>query len=339
MSPWCAPMPDRNAAIQAFLAGTPWRDAGRDPLPGDASFRRYERLVGGPSPAMLMDAPPPEEDVRPFVRIARHLLGLGLSAPAIHAADEAQGLLVIEDFGDATYTRLLAAGTAEPALYELATDTLIALHRHPDAARVDAPPYDLDAYLTEARLLTDWFLPAMDATPDAAAIAAYEEIWRDVLPEAQSVPETLVLRDFHVDNLMALDGRDGVRRCGLLDFQDALIGPVAYDMVSLLNDARRDVPDTIRQAMTARYLAAFPDLDPGAYAAAAAILSAQRNCKIIGIFTRLSRRDGKSGYLGHIPRVWRLLEADMAHPSLAPLADWIGRHAPPDLRRTPDPTE
>ena len=329
------PMADRAAAIDAFLAGTPWRDARRDPLPGDASFRRYVRLVGGPSPAMLMDAPPPEEDVRPFVRIARHLLALGLSAPAIHAADEAQGLLAIEDFGDATYTRLLAAGSGEAALYELATDTLIALHRHPDAATVDAPPYDLDAYLAEARLLTDWFLPAMDAAPDESAIAAYEDLWCAVLPETEAVPRTLVLRDFHVDNLMALEGRDGVGRCGLLDFQDALIGPVAYDMISLLHDARRDVPGALKQSMTARYLAAFPEVDPGAYAAAAAILSAQRNCKIVGIFTRLSRRDGKSGYLGHIPRVWRLLEADLAHPSLAPLAAWLDRHAPPALRTAP----
>ena len=312
-------MADREGHIRAFLAATPWRDARRDPLPADASFRRYERLIGGPSPALLMDAPPAEEDVRPFVRISRHLVRLGLSAPAIHAADEARGLLVIEDFGDHTYTRLLADGAEETALYELATDTLIALHQAPDAAAVGAPPYDFDAYWAEAQLLTDWFLPAMDATPDQRAVEAYEAVWQALLPLASGVPKTLVLRDFHIDNLMALPDRDGIRRCGLLDFQDALIGPVAYDMVSLLHDARRDVPAAVKRAMTARYLAAFPQLDPSAFAAAAAMLSAQRNCKIIGIFTRLSRRDGKPGYLGHIPRVWRLLEADLAHPALGRL--------------------
>ena len=328
-------MAERDSEISAFLQATPWRDARRDPLPADASFRRYERLVGGPSPAMLMDAPPPEEDVRPFARIARHLIGLGLSAPAIHAADEARGLLVIEDVGNDTYTQLLAADADETELYELATDALIALHRLPAATDVEAPPYDLAAYLTEARLLTEWFLPAMDAAPMTAAVEAYEDVWRNLLPLADAVPVTLVLRDFHVDNLMALAGRTGVQRCGLLDFQDALIGPVAYDMISLLHDARRDVPAPLKQAMTARYLAAFPDIDRAAYVAAAAVLSAQRNCKIIGIFTRLSRRDGKSGYLGHIPRVWQLLEADLAHPALTPLKAWLQIHAPPHLRTAP----
>jgi aminoglycoside/choline kinase family phosphotransferase len=284
---------------------------------------------------MLMDAPPPEGDVRPFARIARHLIKLGLSAPGIHAADEARGLLVIEDFGDDTYTRLLAEDADETELYELATDALIALHRQPAAADVDVPPYDRAAYLTEARLLIDWFLPAMDAAPETAAVEAYENVWQTLLPLADAVPATLVLRDFHVDNLMALAGRSGVRRCGLLDFQDALIGPAAYDMVSLLHDARRDVPAPIKRAMTARYLAAFRDIDPAAYAAAAAVLSAQRNCKIIGIFTRLSRRDGKSGYLRHIPRVWRLLEADLSHPALMPLEAWLRNHAPPHLRTAP----
>ena len=328
-------MADREELIRSFLAGTDWRDARRDPLPADASFRRYERLIGGPGPALLMDAPPPEEDVRPFVRIARHLVGLGLSAPLIHAADEALGLLVIEDFGNDTYTRLLAAGADEATLYALATDALIALHRSPDAATVEAAPYDIDAYLTEARLLTDWFLPAVDATPDDAAVEAYDAVWRELLPLAERVPMTLVLRDFHIDNLMALPDRTGVGRCGLLDFQDAVVGPAAYDVISLLHDARRDVPEHIKRAMTERYLAALPEIDPVAFAAAAAVLSAQRNCKIIGIFTRLSRRDGKPGYLGHIPRVWRLLEADLGHPALAPLADWLDRYAPARLRHAP----
>ncbi len=151
------------------------------------------------------------------------------------------------------------------------------------------------------------------------------------------LPPTLVLRDFHVDNLMLLRDRSGVRRCGLLDFQDAVLGPPSYDLVSLVEDVRRDVPDALRRAMTERYLAAFPTLDREAFLRSAAILAAQRNCKILGIFTRLWRRDGKPGYLAHIPRVWRLIEHDLRHPALAPVAGWFDRHLPPIVRRLPDP--
>ena len=127
-----------------------------------------------------------------------------------------------------------------------------------------------------------------------------------------------------------------MRACGLLDFQDAVGGPASYDLVSLLEDARRDVPEGLRIAMTERYLAAFPELDRADFARSAAILAAQRNCKIIGIFTRLWRRDGKPAYLGHIPRVWRLLEGDVRRePALRPIADWLDRHLPPELRHAP----
>ena len=146
---------------------------------------------------------------------------------------------------------------------------------------------------------------------------------------------SLVLRDYHIDNLMLLDGRDGVAACGLLDFQDAVIGPVTYDLVSLLEDARRDVPEDLAAAMRERYLAGFPDLDRAAFDASYAVLGAQRNCKIVGIFTRLCLRDGKPLYLEHIPRVWRLIEQDLRHPALAPVASWLDRHIPPAMRRIP----
>ncbi len=326
----------REQAGLAFLAGTDWRGARMTALSGDASFRRYFRLAGGPSPALLMDAPPPREDVAPYVRVGRHLRALGFSAPEIHAEDPAQGFLVIEDFGDATFTRCLAEGADEAALYALATDTLIALHRHPDAAAVDVPPYDAAALQREADLLIDWFLPAVTGAPTPPAVAAdYREVWSSLYPLADAAAPTLVLRDYHVDNLMELSDRDGTAACGLLDFQDALIGSPAYDLVSLVADARRDIRPALHEATVARYLAAFPALDRADFLAAAAMLSAQRNCKIIGIFTRLMARDGKPAYLQHIPRVWRLLEADLAHPALAPARRWLDAAIPPALRTVP----
>jgi len=174
---------------------------------------------------------------------------------------------------------------------------------------------------------------------DDAAVRECETLWRAAFPLARKVPDTLVLRDFHVDNLMRLPARAGVAACGLLDFQDAVIGPVAYDLVSLLEDARRDLAPGLRDAMTERYLAAFPGWDRAAFQAACAVLSAQRNAKIIGIFTRLLKRDGKPVYLRHIPRVWRLLEGDLAHPALAPLRAWLAKHLPPELRRVPEVAE
>jgi hypothetical protein len=284
---------------------------------------------------MLMDAPPPHEDVRPFVAVARLLDRLGLSAPRLFAVDEASGLLLLEDFGDDTYTRLLAAGEAEEPLYALAVDVLVALNRR-FATAPALPPYDEARLLAEVALLVDWYLPAMTGAPaDPGLRADYLDLWRVLLPLARGVPETLVLRDFHVDNLMRLDGRAGIAACGLLDFQDAVLGPASYDLVSLLEDARRDVPADLARAMTARFLAAFPAIDRAAFARSCAILAAQRNCKIVGIFTRLAVRDRKPAYLAHIPRVWRLIESDLRHPALGLLARWLDRHVPPAQRRRP----
>jgi hypothetical protein len=326
---------ERADLAAAFLAAEGWGGAERRPLPGDASFRRYVRLVRGGDSAMLMDAPPPHEDVRPFVAVARLLHGMGLSAPAIAAADVAAGFLLLEDFGDDTYTRLLAAGADEAALYALAVDVLIALNRAFSTAP-DLPPYDDARLLTEASLLVDWYLPAVTGAPVPLALREeYVALWRALLPLARGVPETLVLRDYHVDNLMRLKGRGGIAACGLLDFQDAVGGPMSYDLVSLLEDARRDVAPALAAAMRARFLAAFPALDRAAFDRSYAVLGAQRNCKIVGIFTRLLVRDGKPSYLVHIPRVWRLIAEDVRHPALAPLARWLDRHVPLALRRIP----
>lgn len=321
-----------------FLAGCGWGDAAPEPLAGDASFRRYYRLREGGRCAVVMDAPPPQEDVAPFVAVSDLLRDLGFSAPEILAADRKRGFLLLEDFGDDTYTRLIARGADEETLYALAVDTLAALqHAVAQRGTPDLPPYDEARLLTEAVLLVDWYAPAaLGAALPEAAREAYLALWRHLLPQAALPAPTLVLRDYHVDNLMLLPGRPGVKGCGLLDFQDAVCGPPSYDLVSLLEDARRDVPAGLSRDMTERYLAAFPALDRALFARSAAILSAQRNCKIIGLFVRLWRRDGKPQYLVHLPRVWRLLVEDLGHPALAPLALWLDRHLPPAMRTLPD---
>lgn len=326
----------REAAVDRFLDRTGWGAAKRERLPGDASFRHYVRLRRAGDSAMLMDAPPAHEDVRPFARVARHLAALGYSAPRLLAEDADEGLLLLEDLGDATYTRELARGADERALYVLAVDLLIDLHRRAEAVACDVPPYDDARLLAEAALLADWYLPAIAGAPTPAALREeYLAMWREVLPLARRAPDTLVLRDYHVDNLMVVGGRAGLSACGLLDFQDAVIGPVSYDLVSLLEDARRDLAPGLADAMLARYLDAFPNLDRAAFRASYAILGAQRSAKIIGIFTRLCRRDGKPHYLAHIPRIWRLLEGDLAHPALAPVRAWFARHLPPEKRTVP----
>ena len=345
-------MTERDAVIETFLAVRGWGGAARATLAGDASFRRYDRLTDSGRGAVLMDAPPPRENVDAFVAVARHLKSLGFSPPDIFAKDKENGLLIIEDLGDETFTRVLAkaaheAGneTAKEAgkavewdLYGLAVDVLVQLHRiDPESV---LPPgledYDDAKLLDEAVLLTDWTWPAVfGGPPPADVLNAYRDAWLQVFPIVHRQPRTLVLRDFHVDNLLVLEGRNGVARCGLLDFQDAVRGAGAYDLMSLLEDARRDLGGGLRDAMLERYLDAFPGLDGAEFKTVYAILAAQRHAKVIGIFTRLCRRDGKPAYLKHIPRVWRLLEAALGHQALAPVAAWFDAHVPPDKRGVP----
>lgn len=321
-----------------FLDAAGWGGGRRAILAADASFRRYDRISDGDRRAVLMDAPPPMEDVRPFLLLARHLVGLGYSAPQILAEDPAAGFLLLEDLGDETFTRLLANGKDEAALYLLATDVLIDLHRRPvdQAVPVGCPDYDEARLLDEAALLTDWYMPQVLGAPvSATASADYLDLWKIALAGARTVPESLVLRDYHVDNLMRVEGREGIAACGLLDFQDAVRGPVTYDLVSLIEDARRDVSPAVAKRVIERYLAAFPALDRDDFARSLAVCGAQRHAKVIGIFTRLCVRDGKADYLRHIPRVWRLLEAATRHPSLAPIRGWLDRHIPFDRRIIP----
>ena len=331
-------MSAREAVIGEFLAAAGWAGHAPGLLAADASFRRYYRLTRDGESAVLMDAPPPMENVAAFQRVQSILIGLGLSAPRALRVDTEAGLMLVEDLGDRTFTRALAEGASEEQLYTLAVDVLLALHDRFAARQADEsglPPYDDERLLDEALLLADWYLPAIGRPPTPAERDAYIGAWTRVLPVTRRVPDTLVLRDYHVDNLMVVEGRRGLGACGLLDFQDAVIGPVAYDLVSLLEDVRRDVPPDLARRMTERYLAGAPGLDRDDFMAAYAVLGAQRNAKIVGIFTRLCRRDGKPHYLRHIPRTWRLLEGDLRHPALAPVRAWFDDVVPPAQRRVP----
>jgi N-acetylmuramate 1-kinase len=319
----------RDTSRTRFLSTTEWANADVQPFAEDASFRRYFRLIRGAKTVLLMDAPPPRERVAPFAEIAEHLQHLGLSSPQIYARDDEQGWLLIEDFGDATFTRLLNAKHDETTLYQHACDALIALHRHPHATSISAPEYSLERLLDEADLLVDWHYPAINgARLDATATQSYRTAWSTVFAALTPLPETLVLRDYHVDNLMLLGGREDIQACGLLDFQDALIGSPAYDFASLIEDARRIVSPTVIAHLWERYLSAFPDLDATLFASWFRALAAQRHAKVAGIFVRLRDRDGKNTYLHHVPRVVNYLATHLGHEQMRPVADWFSVHYP-----------
>jgi N-acetylmuramate 1-kinase len=327
-------MSDRSALRAAFIDRAGWGDAGERLLAGDASFRKYFRLTRPGGTAVVMDAPAPQEDVRPFVRIGRHLLAMKLSAPEILAEDAASGFLLLEDLGDDTFARVLANGGDEAELYARATDVLVAVHAAPDHGLLPGlGSYEGEALIDAAMLLPEWYLPEASGGATRAAITEhYRTAWRACLANLPPGAGTLLLRDYHKDNLLWLPERPGVRACGLLDFQDAQRGHPSYDLVSLLEDARRDVAPAIRAACTERYLA-NTGLDGKDFRTGFALMAAQRHARIIGLFVRLLRRDGKPEYLPHLPRVWRLFEQALQHPALEPLRGWVDRHLPPPLRR------
>ncbi|MEP9401055.1 aminoglycoside phosphotransferase family protein [Sphingomonas sp. VNH70] len=310
-------------AASAFLSHAGWGAGQILPLAVDASFRRYYRVVEAGRTAVLMDAPPPE-DTRKFAKMAQWLAERGFAAPAILADDADKGFMLLEDFGDMRLRETVdAAPESEARLYAAAVDQLLRLQRH-EAAPV--PPYDRAFILREADLLIEWYCDALGLAVDAEGYRAAWNAAFDALPE---MPVVTVLRDYHAENLMLLD--DG--RLGLLDFQDALAGHPAYDLVSLLQDARRDVPPVIEATMLARYVQAT-GVGEG-FDAAYHLFGAQRNAKILGIFTRLWRRDGKPRYGALCPRVWRYIERDLAHPSLSGLARWFDDNIPPHRRGDP----
>lgn len=335
-------------------------------LQGDASARAYARLDGPAGPALLMDSPRmPDgpavrdglpysriahlaEDVRPFVAVCRLLDGAGFSVPRVTAHDLDGGCLLVEDLGDRVFGRELAAGASQEMLWSAAVDALVALRAVdasgplplPDGSAYRIPTYDARALAIETELVLDWLWPAVKGAPaPRSARDAYVAAWAAVIAKLVALPSGLVLRDVHSPNLIWLPERDGVRRVGLIDFQDAVLGPPAYDAVSLLQDARLDVSAELEQCRVRRYVmrarAVDPAFDEPAFRFSYAALGCQRNSKILGIFARLSRRDGKHGYLAHIPRIWGYLERGLTHPELAAVRAWYDEHWPIETRMAP----
>ena len=362
---------ERVEAMNSFLDRAGWGAALRIPLQGDASTRRYIRLRLGERTALLMDQPQsaetppaaanatPEErralgynavarlagaDCARFVAVANYLRGKGLSAPEIYADDAAQGFVLLEDLGDALFADVLERGADEEALYTAAAEVLAKLHA--DAAPALLPPgmhlhaYDETALLAEVDLLIEWFFPvALGRNASAAEVTDHRALWRRALEPYLHEAPVFVLRDYHAQNLLWLPARSGVARVGLIDFQDAVAGAKAYDLISLVEDARRDVPSAVGEGATARYLDAMraqgTPLDAAAFSGEMAALAAQRNAKIVGIFARLYRRDGKPRYLGYLPRVWAYLGRDLEHPALSALKSWYDRAVPQAARGVP----
>ena len=344
-------------SFRRFLQDAGYGDAQRTPMQGDASTRTYQRLTRGDHTAILMKAPrrpdgPPvrdgrsysaiahlAEDVTPFVAMTRALRERGLSAPQIHAADLAEGWLILEDLG----AEPVFAGDPPVAIaerYAAAVDALLALHRQrlpdvlPVAPRVTyrMPSYDIDALLIEVELLLQWYFPHEGREISENMRTTFTGLWREALAAAVEAPPTWVLRDYHSPNLLWLPEREGAARVGILDFQDALMGPAAYDVVSLLQDARVEVPEVVEDDLFGRYSkgrrVTERDFDLGQFVALYALMGAQRATKILGIFARLHTRDGKPQYLRHQPRVWRNLRRSLSHPKLAELKAWYDANMP-----------
>lgn len=318
----------RNAFLQSLGHG----DAIVEALPADASFRRYYRVTPQTGkPMLLMEDPPDRPPIPPYVMVEpykaidEHLRNLGLHAPEIFAADLKNGLMLIEDFGDNTYTRLFDAGRSAKELYEAAIDVLVHLHTHPDRNALDLQPYDDTMLANEAMLLLDWYVPHVtgkDVTDDMRA--SFIDMWKGLTSKLPKEQTTLVLRDYHVDNLMIVEGRVGLDAVGLLDFQDGVKGQFSYDVMSLLEDARRDVPKELKEHLYKRYVTGMgSDFDRDAFDYSFKVLAAQRHAKVLGIFVRLCVRDGKERYLQWIPHVQKLFLAAVEDPALKPLKDWM----------------
>ncbi|NJM82782.1 MAG: phosphotransferase, partial [Tabrizicola sp.] len=294
-------------------------------LAGDASSRSYQRLTRGEQQAVLMDSPPGGADSpASFVLIADHLLAMGLSAPRILAKDPEAGFLLLEDLGDGLYARLIAGDPAlELPLYAAATDALLHLQRH--SPPKDLPDLSARDWAEAAAIAPEWY--AFAVTGARHGCSDFVNALTDVLRAHADGPRVLILRDFHAENLLWLPGRNGLARVGLLDFQLAQLGQPEYDLVSLLQDARRDV-GAETSATTIRQFAAQSGRESHFIAAGFAALGAQRALRILGVFARLCLVDGKSAYVDKLPRVWRDLQTNLRHPALAPLAAICARTLP-----------
>lgn len=320
-------MTDRQIAIIDFLNVTEWRDAQRVTIAGDASNRRYDRLTKSDgSTAIFMDAPPDKgEDIRPFVHIAQHLASIGLNAPDIFSKDEARGFLILEDLGDDLFACVLEhTPDLETKLYEAAVDVLTHLHKAPCPPLI---PYDTNVMTELAALPYDWYILGATGQKDTTRTKAFMVKFRALLAPLADAPQVLIQRDYHAENLLWMPQRDDVEKVGLLDFQDAMSGHPAYDLVSILQDARRDVSPNVQTAMKARYIAQN-ELNVADFDTAYALLGLQRNMRILGVFVRLCMRDGKAHYVDFIPRVWAHIETNMAHPALSSIAEMVSDDLP-----------
>jgi hypothetical protein len=350
----------RLKALRRFLTDAGYAEARRQRMPGDASTRSYARLIRDDGVVILMNFPRRAdgpavyngksysaavhlaEDVKPWVAIAGGLRERGFSAPSIHHADIDAGFLIIEDFGA---DGLIEGDPPRPIAerYQAAADILAALHREtlPDVLPLAPlvtyaiPIFDTDALLVEAGLMLEWYLPDRGVLPTNNLRAEFAMMWRDLLEKPAAAPKTWVMRDFHSPNLIWLDQRLGAAKVGIIDFQDAVLGPAAYDLVSLLQDARVDVPEQLELALLTRYIKARRSSDdtfePAGFAELYAIMSAQRNTRLLGTFARLNRRDGKPQYLRHQPRIWTYLGRSLVHPLLARAREWYAANVPPPV--------
>ena len=312
-------MDQRALLRKEFANQAGWSKAEVQSLVPDASFRRYFRLVEPDRSAMLMDAPPEHENIKPFLSITRHLQRVGLRAPEIYCHDAETGFILLEDLGDKTFTMLLQAGGNESELYQRGIKILVELHNSPIACDVETGKYDFIRLIDETCLFTQWYLPAATGIPSTRKCEdAYIAAWKSIYDELPEIESTLVLRDYHVDNLMMVDNQ-----CAVLDYQDALIGSPAYDVVSLLEDARRDIHGSLASEALATYFNDRPDLDRQVFERHYQVWGAQRHCKVAGIFMRLWLRDNKPHYLGHLTRVMGLLRKNLDYPALRALSDWF----------------
>lgn len=297
-------------------------------LAGDASPRKYVRLQQNNSTVILMDTPATENPEQ-FIEVASLLINQDFSAPQILASDLDKGLVLLEDLQDQTFSRLLAETPGKAVdLYPVAVETLISLARafHSQPNSVD--PYSQEQFMAGIMLFVDWFYPASHGHPlTDEAKASFEALWTKLFDRIDHLPKTLILRDFHVDNLIYLEDRPGIKSCGLLDFQDARWGPMVYDFVSLIDDVRIDISPKVETTCWDKYSEAFPLFKEGTPERTTAhMLSVSRLIRILGTFTRLAKRDGKTHYLNHMPRIWRLIDKNLNHPDMGALLQWFNEH-------------
>lgn len=319
-------MPDRATHKTAFLQHAGWDGAHSVLVAGDASNRKYERLTQAGGTRILMDAPPDNgEDIRPFASVTTYLRDAGLSAPEIYAQDAQNGFLLLEDLGDDLFARVIAHDPSlEAPLYEAAVDVLLDLHQAPQP---DVPRFDAEVMADATCLVLDWYRYGPPGSVNTETRSAFKSAMRAALQPLDAVPPVLIQRDYHAENLIWLPERSGTQRVGLLDYQDAVLGHPAYDLVSILQDARRDVSPDVQAAMIDRYIAGS-HINEADFRNAYALLGLQRNLRILGVFARLSSAYGKPHYVDFIPRVWDHVQTGIAHPVAATIAPLIRASLP-----------